>query len=305
MTTIEQLKKSKNIYDIKAVKLTSCIGLLKKRCTSEVLREITKNSRLINVYDITYRSQGHKVKGFIVEPKKPKGKLPCIIYNRGGSGEFGAIKIGETFLRLGRFAKWGYIVIASQYSGNAGSEGKDEVGGSDIEDVLNLKKILKNHLHADEKRIGMFGISRGGMMTYLSLARVKWLKAAVSIAGPTNFKREEKLRPDMKRRNKMFFGGSKKALRDRSAVYWTDKFTKKTPLLMLHGTADWRVSPLDSLDLAEKLYENKVPYRLIMYEGADHGLSEVREEAMLEVRKWFDKYLKNNGKLPDLKPHDK
>ena len=145
MTTIEQLKKSKNIYDIKAVKLTSCIGLLKKRCTSEVLREITKNSRLINVYDITYRSQGHKVKGVIVEPKKLKGKLPCIIYNRGGSGEFGAIKIGETFLYLGGFAKCGYVVIASQYSGNAGSEGKDEVGGSDIEDVLNLKKILKNH----------------------------------------------------------------------------------------------------------------------------------------------------------------
>lgn len=31
----------------------------------------------------------------------------------------------------------------------------------------------------------------------------------------------------------------------------------------MHGTADWRVNVLDSMDLSRKLYQQKVPHRLI------------------------------------------
>ena len=144
---------------------------------------IKKNARKIFLYKIIYRSQGHKVVGFIVEPRIGKNH-PCIIYNRGGCGEFGALKIGMLLADIPvKLALHGYIVIASQYSGNGGSEGKDEMGGSDIEDVLVLQKILKKYSRANAEKIGMYGISRGGMMTYLSLARVKWIKAAVTTYG--------------------------------------------------------------------------------------------------------------------------
>lgn len=140
-----------------------------------------KNAQKIFVYKIIYRSQGHKVIGFLAEPRTGES-LPCVIYNRGGSGEFAILKSGMFFLKLPAvMALDGYIVIASQYSGNAGSEGKDEMGGSDIEDVLVLQKILKKYSRASSEKIGMYGPSRGGTMAYLSLAKVKWIRAVVTV----------------------------------------------------------------------------------------------------------------------------
>ncbi len=262
-----------------------------------------KNARKLFVYKIIYRSQGHKVVAFIIEPRQGEN-LPCVIYNRGGSGEFGALKIGPLFTRLpAQLASQGYIVITSQYSGNAGSEGKDEMGGSDIEDVLNLQKILKKYSRANSKKIGMYGGSRGGMMTYLSLTKVSWIKAAVTVGAPTDFIREEKLRPKMKKLHKEMFGGAIKELKKRSAIFWPHLFYKKTPLLIMHGGSDWRVSPLDSIELAQKLYENKIPYRFVLFEGADHSLNEHSDESTKMTLSWFERFLKNNESLPNLEPH--
>lgn len=309
MNTAKILESGKYIQYIKNLNIKEYKKYIKGKkfvLKDHILKNMDKYYKLTNSYLIVYKSQGHNVKGFIVEPKNIKGKVPCIIYNRGGCGEFGVIKPWLVFSYLARISSWGYIVIASQYSGNAGSDGKDEIGGSDINDVLNLKKILKDHPNADLDKIGMLGASRGGLMTYLSLAKVRWIKAAITIAGSANEVRGIKLRPELKVRNKKFIGSNKKEdLIKRSAVYWPEKFSKKTPLLMMHGTGDWRVSPLDSLDLAQKLYEHKVLYRLIMFEGADHSLSEFSEQKFDEIKNWFKRYLKNNESLPNLKPHGK
>ena len=71
----------------------------------------------------------------------------------------------------------------------------------------------------------------------------------------------------------------------RSAIKWADKFCKTTPVLLIHGTSDRRVSTLDSLELSIELYKHKIPYRLQIYEGADHGISEFRNEVNVEIIK--------------------
>ncbi len=261
------------------------------------------NARKLFVYKIIYRSQGHKVVGFIIEPRQGEN-LPCIIYNRGGSGEFGALKIGPLFTGLpAQFASHGYIVITSQYSGNGGSEGTDEMGGSDIEDVLNLQKILKKYTRVNAQKIGMYGHSRGGMMTYLSLAKVSWIKAAVTVGAPTDEVRAPSFRKGWKEHQEKMYGGAEKEQIRRSALYWADKLSRKAPVLIMHGSSDWRVNPLDSIELAKKLYENKVPYRFVLFEGADHGLTEFRDESTKMTFLWFERFLKNDEQFPDLKPH--
>lgn len=262
-----------------------------------------KNSQQVRVSRITYISNKHSVVGFVIEPVDAKGPLPCIIVNRGGSGDFGKITKENIFSNLAVIASWGYVVIASQYSGNDGGEGKDEHGGSDVEDVLTLHKILKHYAKADISRIGMYGGSRGGMMTYLCLAQVKWLKAAVTVAGLADLFRSQKLRPEMKLNYKKMFGGKKEDLKKRSAVYWVKKFSKKTPVLMLHGSADWRVSPEDSLDMSREMLREKIPHRFVLLEGGDHGLTEFRKLRFEMIQKWFDRFVKDRGELPDLKPH--
>ncbi len=67
------------------------------------------------------------------------------------------------------FVSNGFVVVASQYRGADGGEGKEEYGGADIADVLNLIPLAKSLGYADMKNVFMFGNSRGGMMTYLAL----------------------------------------------------------------------------------------------------------------------------------------
>ncbi len=308
MSNLELIKKIPLIVSAEKVILTKKMEeWLKKNAGKDIAKLARKNANKIDVYKIIYTSQGHKVVGFIAEPKRTTKKLPCVITNRGGSGEFGAWKIGALFLnyvKLTDLAARGYIVITTQYSGNGGSEGKDEYGGSEIKDVLTLYKILKKYRHADTNRVGMYGESRGGTMTYLSLARVKWIKAAAVVSAASDFVDIDSFRPKLREHQKKMYGGSMEEDKKRSALYWPEKFNKKTPILILAGTADWRVNPLDSIRLSEKLYEHKVPHRLVMFEGGDHRLSEyVRDEEEL-IYRWFDRFVKNKGKLPNLKPHD-
>lgn len=295
---LEKIKKLSLVLEARRVSLNE----ISRKLAPDLLKKAKKTNSSIFVYQIVYKSQGHKVVGFIVEPKKGK-KLPNIIWNRGGSNNIGEIKIEHLFTKIGEFAEHGYITITTQYSGVGGSEGKDEFGGSDIEDVLNLYKILKNYDRSNISMIGMYGVSRGGLMTYLSLARVKWIKAAVAIAAPSDQVLAPKFRKGWKEHTVKMYGGSLKEDKKRSPVYWAEKFCKKTPLLIMHGSADWRVNPMDSIRLAEKLYENKVPYRLIIFEGADHAISEYLEARNKYTFEWFDRFLKKKEKLPLLKPH--
>lgn len=299
---IQYLVQNRLIFDVEAIRFDTKVKLSIAREFPGELPTVVRNTRKVAAYKFSYVSSGHLVKGFLVHPKKGK-HLPCMIYNRGGSLEFGKVDGSRIFRRLAKFASWGYVVIASQYSGNDGGAGEDQMGGKELQDVFALKKILRKHSRADATRIGMYGSSRGGMMVYLSLAKCTWIKAAVVVAGLSNLERQQGLRKEMKTRYKEIFGGGKNALRKRSALHFAHKIFKRAPLLLIHGSADWRVTPLDSLDLSKLFLKHRVPFRLVMFEGADHYISEFREECDTMIRSWFDRFLKSAEKLPTLKSH--
>ena len=131
------------------------------------------------VEKITYLSDGLKVKGYMAYPKEISGRIPCIIWNRGGMKESGAIDTFTARGIYGQIASWGYAVFASQYRGNAGGEGEEEFGGADVNDVLNLMPLAEEIPGTDQECWGIEGWSRGGMMTYLALLRSGNFKCAV------------------------------------------------------------------------------------------------------------------------------
>lgn len=261
----------------------------------------------IEIYSITYLSDGLKINGLLVKPKK-KGKYPCIIYNRRGNRNFGSLKAAHGAITLSQIVKEGYVVIASQYRGNGGSEGQEEFGGKDVNDITILPTVLKEIEEADTAKIGMYGWSRGGMMTYIALTKTDQIKAvAVGGAVADNYA-IIKDRPEMEtgvlaqlipnyEKNKV------NELDKRSAIKWADKFPKNIPILMLHGTSDWRVKPAQSLKLALEFEKYRIPYRLIMFEGGDHGISEHKNEVDIQVLNWFNKYLKTNNPIPNMEYH--
>lgn len=272
---------------------------------TDSLKEILSK---VNLYKITYRSDGLKVIGFVAEPKQP-GVYPCIITNRGGRWNFGLWNAYWVAHDMGRMASWGYVVIASQYRGSVdGSEGKDEYGGADVNDVFNLIPVLGTFKSADTSRIGLDGESRGGMMTYLAMKRSCRFKAATVTAGLADvfdfFAKRPALEDTLFRNRVVGYDEQKEQLlRERSAVYWAEQLCKTTPLLIMHGSADWRASPSQSLDLVNKLYQHKHPVRFILFEGADHGITEWRQERMTQMRRHFDYYLRDQKPWPSMEPH--
>jgi len=261
----------------------------------------------IDIRTITYMSDGLKVKGYLVTPKTGE-KLPCVIYNRGGNREFGAWTNERALGTLGKLASWGYVVVASQYRGNGGSEGREEFGGADVNDVLNLIPLLESLPLADATRIGMYGWSRGGMMTYLTLARTDRIAAAVVGSGMADMWNTIERRPDMEsgviaELIPDFAKNRDAAITARSAVRWADKLNKSTPILLLHGSADWRVYPEQAMDMASALLACKHPFRLVMLEGGQHSLVEHRGEVDRQARTWLDTYVRDRTPWPSLEPH--
>jgi dipeptidyl aminopeptidase/acylaminoacyl peptidase len=140
----------------------------------------------------------------------------------------------------------------------------------------------------------MFGESRGGMMTYLALKNKIPVNAAAVNAAPSDLVLGLKNRPVFAQMYKEMMPDFDKRgdelVRERSAVYWADRIN--TPLLMLQGGADWRVEPVQTLNLAQKLQELGKPYELIVYAGDEHGLSLNRDDAERRIVEWFKKHMK-------------
>ena len=265
---------------------------------------LKKEYRYIDSIDmswITYMSDGIMVDGLLVKPKKP-GNYPCVIYNRGGNRTFGQLVVAHAALTLGDLANQGYIVIASNYRSN------EEFGGAEVNDVLNLIDVLEEVEGADTEKIGMYGWSRGGMMTYLALTKTDKIDAACVGGAPSDLTVID--RPNMESNVYAelipdYYKNKTEELQKRSAVYWADKFPKDAPVLVMHGNSDWRVKAENSLKLALEFEKHRVPYRLKIFEGADHGIREFKSEVADEVYRWFERYLKNDEALPDMEYHGK
>jgi len=248
------------------------------------------------VEKMTYSSDGLKVKGYLAYPGDTTQKYPCIIWNRGGIGEKGVIDTFTAKGVFGQIASWGYVVFASQYRGNAGGEGKDEFGGDDLNDVLNLIPLAEEIQCADTETWGIEGWSRGGMMTYLTLTKNHNFKCAVITGGIANLGCSSDESRFMRRLFEVTMGDYgdeefKRKCDARSIVNFAEKLSTTTPMLILHGAADKRVLPHDSLDLSYKLLKHEIPFRLVMLEGGDHFMRKHRKEVDLMRKNWYENYL--------------
>jgi len=273
--------------------------------SSEVI--LADKTGAVELRKIRYRSDDVIVNGYVAIPKTGD-KLPCLITNRGGNTTLGVWTDEAAAVVLVKEAGWGYVVAASQYRGANGAEGTDEYGGADVDDVLNLIPVLESEPRADTSRIGILGTSRGGMMAYLALKRSNRFAAAVINSGLADLTAMRTERPEMERVwSKMIPGyatARDSVLTARSAVRWADKLNKSTPILLLHGTADWRANPRsNAINMAAALFDAKHPFRMVIFEGAQHGLLEHREEADRIVRDWLDRYVRDRKPWPSLEPH--
>ncbi|HTS04604.1 MAG TPA: prolyl oligopeptidase family serine peptidase [Candidatus Eisenbacteria bacterium] len=274
--------------------------------------EEARTQKEFDLLEITYSSDGLPVRGMLIKPKGPgTRKWPAIIFNRGGNGDLGRITdngqpcggmtntscldVADLYL----LAKAGFVVIASDYRYRGATVKRDEWGGVEVDDVLNLVPALKSLDYVDPERLYMLGLSRGGTMTYLAIKRGIAVKAAAVIGGVTDVKAWVDARPEMGivTGNEYTDGFAKiwpdyehhaeEQYRARSAVYWADQIN--VPVLILHSRTDRLVPVTQALRMAEALQEKGKVYALRIYEYDGHPLPRNRDDRDRLIVDWFNR----------------
>lgn len=242
---------------------------------------------------LRYRSDGLTVSAFLYRPKTTKGKHPLIVFNRGGyiRDDIGAALV-PMFHRL---AKEGFVVLAPMYRGSDGASGKDEVGGEDLNDLMNVVPLAKAFEFIDTGNIFLYGESRGGTMVFQALRDGFPANAAATFGAFTDFEAFVSARPEiylplLRSIWSDYDSRKDEVAKRRSAVRWADKIN--SPLLLMHGGDDKAVDPQQTLSFARELQKLKKKYELMIYAGDDHVLAANQKDRDARTVQWFKKHLK-------------
>ncbi len=196
----------------------------------------TRRDGRFTLEKVRYRSGNLTVVAYLYTPSENRShRLPAIIYNRGSyiAGDLAPV-LAPLFHRLGQA---GFVVLAPQYRGSDGGEGVDELGGADVDDVLNAMTLAGSLGQIDTTRIFMYGESRGGMMTYQALRRGAPVRAAATVGAFTDLAAMVDADTNVRAMARQIWPGfdttRAKLSEPRSAVRWAEEL--HTPLLLLHG----------------------------------------------------------------------
>lgn len=236
---------------------------------------------------INYRSDGLEVTAYLMRARNGETK-PTVIFNRGSYIRNNAAP--EILPLMYNMARRGFTVLAPMYRGSEGTDGRDELGGADLNDLLAMATLVKELPSADENRLYLYGESRGGMMVYQALrdgfpARAAAVYGAFADLGGLIESDPEQysgmvqfLWPD-------FDQHQDEIIARRSAIQFTDQL--KTPLLIMHGGLDGDVPVRQSMALAAKLSDQDAKFDLVVFGDDTHILPNHFNERDARASRWF------------------
>jgi dipeptidyl aminopeptidase/acylaminoacyl peptidase len=255
---------------------------------------------------------GVALEGILVRPldEKPGQRYPLILTVHGGPEARDANGWVTSYSNPGQMgAAQGFAVFYPNYRGSTGKGvafsklGQGEPAGKEFDDLVDAVDHLINVGLVDRSKVGITGGSYGGYAsawgaTYYSerfAASVMFVGISnnVSKVGTTDIANEEFHVHALKRP-----WDDWQFMLDRSPVTHVAK--SKTPTLILHGTADPRVNPTQSLELYRHMKLHGKTVRLVWYPGEGHGNARAasRLDYSLRLMQWMTHYLKGPGGAP-------
>lgn len=270
----------------------------------------------------TYTARdGQEIEGILIEPVGGVdfGGAPLILDVHGGPESHESNGWSTGYGNPGQVAAGqGYAVFLPNYRGSTGygsafsRQHQGDAAGKEFDDLVDAKYALVEAGIADAARVGVTGGSYGGYATAWSSTRYSdEFAAGVMFVGISNilskFGTTDIPTEEYNVHARAYPWENYMDTLQRSPVYHVDK--AKTPLLIMHGDADPRVSPTQSMELYRqiKVRQPETPVRLVFYPDEGHGnaMAAARYDFNLRMMRWFDTYLKSgdrNAPLPDPRP---
>lgn len=303
--SIEEVKSDFGNFDGKTIKMIP-IDYTKTPANKAVEHNPEEYAYLkdVNIFSIGHLSDGLFLTGLLVAPKK-EGKYPVIVFNRGGNQDLGLLLVSTAVNEMASFAAKGYILVGTNYRGNSRGEGKEQFGGDDVNDVFNLIESLAELEMADVSRVGLLGMSRGGMMNYLMLKKNanENIRAVVNIGGITDLNTTVQYHPQIEEvlveLIPDFQLNRNEEIKKRSAVYWVNQFPTTTPLLLLHGINDQHVDYSQIPPFTDSLQKYAIPFNVVSFQEDNHGIINHKELVSKRIYEWFDTYVKKDSVLAE------
>jgi dipeptidyl aminopeptidase/acylaminoacyl peptidase len=244
---------------------------------------------------------GAEVEGLLTKPVgyTAGAKVPFLLNPHGGPTGASINNFNGTVQVL---AANGFGVLQPNFRGSTGKglafaqANKSTWGKGDYEDCMTGVDAMIASGIADPDRLGAFGWSYGGYMTFWILTQTDRFKAVSPGAGLTNIYSMYS-QTDIHRYLNWFY--SDKAPWENQDLYWDRSPMKyvnnvKTPTMIMHGQVDTRVPIAQAQEFYQALVERKVPVEFVVYPRENHGFTEPRHQ-MDRVRRYvrfFAKYLK-------------
>jgi len=239
---------------------------------------------------IRYPSDGLTVLAYVYRPVASSGRLPVVVFNR-GSWTWESFH-PQLLVMAHRLAEAGYVVVAPMYRGSGGAPARDEMGGAELDDLLNLRPVLATFPGVNPARVYLYGESRGGMMVYQALWSGFPVRAAAvfgaftdlegMLAEPKGLEMARKIWPQELEKDRAAL------VERRSALRWPERIS--APVFIMHGGADRSCPPKQSLKMAEALQAAGKPYELKVFFGEGHVLSGRADERDQDAVRWFRRF---------------
>ena len=257
---------------------------------------------------VSWKSQdGATIEGVLHKPVdfNPARKYPLLVVIHGGpTGVSRAVPFTSSIYPIDVWVPRGVLVLEPNYRGSAGYGEKfralnvRNLGIGDAWDVVSGVDSLIARGVVDPARVGTMGWSQGGYISAFlathDAARFQAISVGAGISNWMTYYVNTDIHPFTRQYLKATPWDDPEIYAKTSPMTYIKQ--AKTPTLIQHGATDQRVPLPNAFELKQGLEDQKVPVKLIVYQGfggIGHGPSKPKSHraTMEHNLEWFDQYM--------------
>lgn len=265
-----------NVFELRSIDGKLIKTLEDNSALNEKMKKYTLSKR--EFFKFT-TSEGIELNGWMMKPHNfdSTKKYPVYMYAYGGPGSNECNNAWDPFEYFWHnlLNQEGYMVVCVDNRGTQG-RGREfkhstylQLGKLETMDQIETARYFGNLPYIDKTRIGFQGWSFGGYMAGLMISKgADVIKAAISVAPVTNWKYYDNIYTERFMRKPQ---DNKDGYEDNSPVNFTKKIKGK--YLLIHGAADDNVHMQNSMEMADALIRNNIPFDFMLYPNKNHSIA--------------------------------